>query len=125
VRRGFGQARIIAVDAASGKAHVAVNEEARTFVYADRRYAHELGASGDDIIWASERDGWNHLYLIDGRTGKVRNRITSGAWVVRDVLRVDEARRQIWFSASGMNAGEDPISTTSTASISMAAISSR
>lgn len=108
VRRGFGQARIIAVDAASGKAHVAVNEEARTFVYADRRYAHELGASGDDIIWASERDGWNHLYLIDGRTGKVRNRITSGAWVVRDVLRVDEARRQIWFSASGMNAGEDP-----------------
>jgi Tol biopolymer transport system component len=125
VRRGFGQVRIIAVDAASGKAHVAVNEEARMFVYADRRYAHELGASGDDIIWASERDGWNHLYLIDGRTGKVRNRITSGAWVVRDVLRVDEARRQIWFSASGMNAGEDPISTTSTASISMAAISSR
>lgn len=108
VRRGFGQARIVAVDAATGKAHAAVTEDARTFVYADRRFARELGSSGDEIVWASERDGWNHLYLIDGRSGRVKNRITTGDWVVREVLKVDEAKRQIWFAASGMNAGEDP-----------------
>jgi len=108
IRRGFGQARIIAFDATTGTPHAAVTEDAKTFVYADRRFAYEVGGRGDEIIWASERDGWNHLYLIDGRTGRVRNRITTGAWVVRDVLKVDDAKRQIWFTASGMTPGEDP-----------------
>ncbi|KMS51693.1 peptidase [Novosphingobium barchaimii LL02] len=108
VRRGFGQARIISVDAATGVAHAAVTEDARTFVYADRRFAQDVGPAGNEIVWASERDGWNHLYLIDGRSGRVKNRITRGDWVVRDVVRVDEKKRQVWFAASGMNAGEDP-----------------
>lgn len=108
VRRGFGQAKVIAVDAATGKAHAAVTEDARTFVYADRRFAWEVGKAGDEIVWASERDGWNHLYLIDGRSGRVKNRITTGEWVVRDVLKVDDAKRQVWFSASGMDKAEDP-----------------
>ncbi|MPS70483.1 DPP IV N-terminal domain-containing protein [Novosphingobium aerophilum] len=108
VRRGFGQARIVSVDAASGAAHAAVTEDAKTFVYADRRYSHDVKGLGNEIVWASERDGWNHLYLIDGRTGKVKNRITTGQWVVREVVRVDDEKRRIWFVASGMNAGEDP-----------------
>jgi dipeptidyl aminopeptidase/acylaminoacyl peptidase len=60
------------------------------------------------LIWLSERDGWAHLYLVDGRTGKVENKITHGDWPVRHVLRVDDDKRQIWFAATGMNAGEDP-----------------
>jgi hypothetical protein len=31
----------------------------------------------------SERDGWKHLYLYDGATGRVKNQITRGEWVVR------------------------------------------
>ena len=56
----------------------------------------------------SERDGWNHLYLYDGTTGKVKNQITKGNWVVRGVDSVDVAKRQIWFRASGMNPDQDP-----------------
>ena len=56
----------------------------------------------------SERDGWNHLYLFDGVTGAVKNQITRGEWVVRGVSRVDEEKRQIWFSGSGMYPGQDP-----------------
>jgi dipeptidyl aminopeptidase/acylaminoacyl peptidase len=108
VRRGFQQARVIAVDAGTGTSHAAVTEDARTFVYADRRFVHEVNGLGDEIVWASERDGWNHLYLIDGRTGRVKNQITRGHWVVRTVVKVDDAKRQIWFAASGMDAGEDP-----------------
>ena len=33
---------------------------------------------GKEIIWASERDGWEHLYLYDGVTGQVKNQITKG-----------------------------------------------
>ena len=43
-----------------------------------------------EIIWMSERDGWNHLYLYDAETGQVKNQITKGEWVVRGVDRVDE-----------------------------------
>ena len=57
----------------------------------------------------SERDGWNHLYLYDGATGAVKNQITKGEWVVRGVDQVDEKARQIYFSASGMYPGKDPV----------------
>jgi dipeptidyl aminopeptidase/acylaminoacyl peptidase len=56
----------------------------------------------------SERDGWNHLYLIDAQTGVVKNQITRGAWLVRQVDRVDGDRRQVWFQASGIHSGQDP-----------------
>jgi dipeptidyl aminopeptidase/acylaminoacyl peptidase len=56
----------------------------------------------------SERDGWNHLYLVDGATGAVKNQITKGEWAVRGVEKVDEEARQIWFSAGGVTAGKDP-----------------
>ena len=56
----------------------------------------------------SERDGWNHLYLYDAKTGQVKNQITKGPWVVRGVERVDEAKRQVWFRAGGIRPGQDP-----------------
>jgi dipeptidyl aminopeptidase/acylaminoacyl peptidase len=56
----------------------------------------------------SERDGGHHLYLYDGVTGQVKNQITKGEWIVRDVEKVDETKRQIWFTASGMYPGKDP-----------------
>jgi dipeptidyl aminopeptidase/acylaminoacyl peptidase len=108
VQRGFQRMRVIAVDASSGKAHAAVDENARSFVYADRSYAHEVGGLGREILWISERDGWRHLYLIDGDSGRIKRQITRGEWVVREVLRVDDRQRRIWFSASGMDAGRDP-----------------
>ena len=56
----------------------------------------------------SERDGWNHLYLYDGATGKVKNQITKGDWVVRGVDASTRPSAQIWFRAGGMNPGKDP-----------------
>ena len=44
----------------------------------------------DEIIYASERDGWRHLYLIDAKTGTVKNPITQGRYVVRGIDRIDE-----------------------------------
>ena len=56
----------------------------------------------------SERDGWNHLYLIDAATGSVINRITRGEWVVRGVERVDDEGQTILFRAMGAMEGQDP-----------------
>src|SRR6185369_7474423 len=74
------------------------------------RYRDDL-ADGKEIIWASERDGWRHLYLYDCATGKIKNQITKGNWIVRAVNKVDEEKRQIWFEASGMYPGKDPYFT--------------
>jgi dipeptidyl aminopeptidase/acylaminoacyl peptidase len=56
----------------------------------------------------SERGGWSHLYLYNGVTGAVESQVTKGNWLVRSVIKVDEEKRQIWFSAGGMDAGQDP-----------------
>jgi len=108
VQRGFQTVRVVAVDADSGRAHAAIEETSSTFIPADRTFVHDVNGQGRELLWISERDGWRHLYRVDGATGKVLQQITRGDWVVRDVLHVDDAQRRIWFSASGMDAGDDP-----------------
>jgi dipeptidyl aminopeptidase/acylaminoacyl peptidase len=115
-QRGHQVYRVIEVDR-HGKPRVLINEESKTFI--DYRplvaNARDTGKKvrvdindGREILWASERDGWEHLYLYDGATGKVKHQITKGNWVVRAVDKVDEEKRQIWFQASGINANQDP-----------------
>ena len=58
-----------------------------------------------EAIWYSERDNWGHLYLYDAGTGKVKNQITKGNWVVTQLLKVDEQRRQLYFLADGREPG--------------------
>jgi len=107
-QRGHQVYRIIEIDAATGTARAVVNEAARTFFcYSGKKYRRDI-ADGKEVIWMSERDGWNHLYLYDGAAGTVKNQITKGSWPVRSVVQVDEDKRQIWFSASGMYPGKDP-----------------
>ena len=43
-----------------------------------------------EAIWYSERDNWGHLYLYDAATGKVKQQITKGDFVVTQLLKVDE-----------------------------------
>ncbi len=107
-QRGHQVYRVVEVDAATGQARALITEEYETFFsYSGKKYRFDL-QDGKEIIWMSERDGWNHLYLHDGLTGTVKNQITKGEWVVRGVDRVDEETRQIWFRASGMVPGKDP-----------------
>ena len=107
-QRGHQLERIVSVDAASGKARVLVEETSPTFIdYSQKTFAHWLDAT-HELIWASERDGWNHLWLYDTQTGAVKNQITRGEWVVRKVERVDAEKRQVWFTAFGIQPGQDP-----------------
>jgi dipeptidyl aminopeptidase/acylaminoacyl peptidase len=106
-QRGHQVFRVIEVSA-DGKPRVVISEEPKTFfTYSSKKFRHEV-ADGKEVVWMSERDGWNHLYLYDGITGVVKNQITKGDWPVRSVSKVDEEKRQIWFAASGMTPGQDP-----------------
>ena len=79
-----------------------------TFVdYSQKTMLHWLEQSGQ-LIWASERSGWNHLYRIDATSGEVINPITKGKWLVRKIEHVDEKNEVIWFSAMGIHPNQDP-----------------
>jgi len=107
-QRGHQVYRVLEMDAVSGQTRTIIEETSRTFVeYSGKRTREDI-ADGREIIWASERDGWNHLYLYDGVSRQVQHQITKGAWVVRGVDRVNADTRQIWFRASGMNPSQDP-----------------
>ena len=62
---------------------------------------------GKELVHWSERDGWAHLYLYDDQ-GHLKNRITSGPWHVDGLVKVDEARRVVYFLANGREKGENP-----------------
>lgn len=105
-RRGHQLYQVIKIDGTTGKHKVIINETSPTFIdYSGKRYRHNIDSTRE-IIWASERDGWNHLYLYDSGNGTVKNQITKGEWVVRGVTHVDEEKRQIIFQASGREAGD-------------------
>lgn len=107
-QRGHQILRVVSIDATTGQARSVVSEEPQTFVdYAGKQFLQFIHDK-NELIWMSERDGWNHLYLIDSQSGEVKNQITKGDWIVRDVERVDVESRQIWFRASGLVASEDP-----------------
>ncbi|MER6319962.1 DPP IV N-terminal domain-containing protein [Streptomyces sp. NPDC001581] len=65
----------------------------------------------DEVLWYSQRDGWGHLYRYDLRTGALLGQVTSGPWAVRQILRVDETERVVYFTASGL-VDEDPYRRT-------------
>jgi dipeptidyl aminopeptidase/acylaminoacyl peptidase len=118
-QRGHQAYTVLEVSAQNGAVRPLIAETSKTFIYynslgpglsAGRKYRHDIG-DGKEIIWASERDGWEHLYLYDGVTGKVKNQITKGDWLVRNVEYVDDEKRQIWFDAGGMVPGQDPYFT--------------
>jgi len=105
-KRGHQVYQVIKVDSKTGDFRVLINETSPTFIdYSGKKYRHNIEETGE-IIWASERDGWNHLYLYDSGTGEVKNQITEGNWVVRGVTHVDEKKRQIVFEASGKEPGD-------------------
>jgi hypothetical protein len=116
-QRGHQLYRIVEGDGTTGRTRAVITEESKTFINyrplvpnpsdTGKKVRYEID-DGKEIIWMSERDGWAHLYLYDGITGRVKNQITKGNWLVRNVEKVDEAKRQIWFQASGMYAGKDP-----------------
>ena len=106
--RGHKVLRVVGVSAFDGATNTLIEEVPETFVNYFQKQFVAFMDQRQEMIWMSERDGWNHLYLFDGVSGKLKNRITEGQWVVRGVDRVDAEKGQIWFRACGLNNEEDP-----------------
>ncbi|MFD7257076.1 DPP IV N-terminal domain-containing protein [Streptomyces sp. NPDC059874] len=101
------------LDVATGGVTTVVSETGATRVEPNQ-WAYEppiVRVLADEVLWYSQRDGWGHLYRYDLRTGALLGQVTSGQWAVRQILRVDEAERVVYFTASGL-VDEDPYRRT-------------
>lgn len=105
--RGHKIYRVLEVSAEDGSVRPLIEEKEEKYVNYPRIFRHFL-ADGKRIIWSSERDNYNHLYMYDRATARPTHQITRGEWYVREVQYVDEENQQIYFSANGMNKDEDP-----------------
>lgn len=59
--------------------------------------------NGKEFLWATEKDGWRHLYRVS-RDGKKETLITNGNYDVMKISAIDEKHNYIYFEASPQNA---------------------
>jgi len=94
------------LDPDSGEVRTLVSESATTRVEPAQVLMEapmvEVLSAGEEVLWYSQRDGWGHLYLYGAQDGELLARVTSGSWAVRQILRVDEQQRVVYFLASGL-----------------------
>ena len=91
-------------DVTTGAVKPLIQERLNTYVEVRRP---GLIASTRELIEWSERDGWAHFYLYDS-TGRLKNQITSGPYHCEGILGINEKKRILYFSANGLEPGEDP-----------------
>ena len=106
-QRGHHLYQLLSMDANSGTLRTIVEERSDKFVNYPRIWRQFI-KGGKQLLWTSERDNWNHIYLYDVAKAQPVKQITKGSWCVREVLNVDEKNGVILFSASGVNPSEDP-----------------
>ncbi|MFV8781383.1 DPP IV N-terminal domain-containing protein [Microbulbifer sp. SA54] len=83
------------VDTATGKTRTALTERSDTWVnlHNDLRFLKD----SDRFIWASEKDGFKHLYLYDF-AGKQLAQLTAGDWAIDELEAVNEKAGKVYFS---------------------------
>lgn len=74
------------------------NSNSHTF-----RHKFDWIKGGKEFIWASEKDGWRHLYRI-AKDGSKETLITPGDFDVMDTRLIDEKNNELYFLASPTNA---------------------
>jgi dipeptidyl aminopeptidase/acylaminoacyl peptidase len=104
--------RLVEFDTQTGTTRVLFEEAAATFF----RFAHGFEEQPvmiplpetEELLWFSERSGWGHLYLYDLKTGELKNTVTTGEWLVRNVVHYEATRREVFLQTAGRDASKDP-----------------
>ncbi|HKS66214.1 MAG TPA: DPP IV N-terminal domain-containing protein [Candidatus Acidoferrales bacterium] len=106
-QRGWKEIELRDVDAETGEQKTLISESAKTYVDPGETSFQFLD-NDSQIVMTSERDGWNHIYLYNAKTGALERQLTKGDWAVREITAVDDKARKVYFLAGGREKGEDP-----------------
>lgn len=111
--RGCKSMEFWAIDGTTGNARKVLEETGDTFYdldmradFAKRPDVRVIESTGH-FLWTSQRDGWYHLYLHDLATGALCGAVTSGDWLVRELLAVDALGGWVYFLCAGKEPDRD------------------
>jgi dipeptidyl-peptidase 4 len=85
---------LLRVDPVTGASSVVFTERAKTWLNLHDNFR---ALKDGSLLWSSERDGFSHLYRWNA--GKW-TQLTKGAWNVRNIISVDEAKGRIVFAGN-------------------------
>lgn len=109
--RGHQCFRLFDVDLLTGKVTTVIDEQSETFIWTTHKTdlpRWTFLEDSNEVIWVSEKDGYQHLYLVDLSGNSEIRPITSGEFVVRGIENIDEENRLIDLVVSGVHEGQDP-----------------
>ena len=104
-QRGYKRRDYVEVEASTGKARMFYFESSKTSV---NNAFDEYRLLGDlnKVLFSSEMSGWNHLYILDVKTGTYKA-LTSGEYMINNLVHVDEKKEIIYFTATGKENGRN------------------
>ncbi|HSC36451.1 MAG TPA: DPP IV N-terminal domain-containing protein, partial [Chitinophagaceae bacterium] len=110
LNRKQNESQLLLCNVATGASNVIYTEKDSAWIDIlplwDQDYANggwDWLGNGAAFLWASEKDGWRHLYRIS-RDGKKETLVTNGNYDVMDIVQVDEKGGFVYFMASPDNA---------------------
>lgn len=110
--RGDQRVRLLVLEVETGSISTVFEERSDTHINVaidtDTSPLHRFLPASEELIWWSERDGWGHLYLYDLKANTLKRQLTSGAFRVRNVVHIDETRREVWVQTGGRTESRDP-----------------
>jgi dipeptidyl-peptidase 4 len=110
--RGYQTVRVVELDTDTGATRVLFEETSAThlslMLNADELPTFLPLPDSQELIWFSERSGWAHLYLYNLETGELKHPLTTGEWVVRDIMHIDTVRRELYIQTAGRVSNRDP-----------------
>ena len=108
ISRGFQEFSLIEINTESKQQRILVRE-------ADEKFVHVYGncfrydlANEKEMLWFSRRTGYTQLYLVSLENGETIRRLTGGTSVVREVVNLDEKKREVIVTLSGHYPDQDP-----------------
>jgi hypothetical protein len=112
LERDYKTIRVVEFDTHTGSTRVLFEETSSTHISTslniDDLPTFVSLPESNELIWFSERSGWAHCYLYDLESGELKNTITQGDWLVRDILSFDANRRELYLQTTGRVLDRDP-----------------
>ncbi len=94
MNRTQNRLELLFADALKGKTRIVLKEASETYIDIsdDLTFLEE----GQEFIWSSEKDGYNHLYLYDV-AGNEKVQLTAGEWDVSDFYGIDDKGKNFYY----------------------------
>lgn len=106
-KRTWNEKELCAYNIQTGELRIVFNEVDKPYFDYVMPQTYYLN-DADEILYRSERTGFGHFYLYDGKTGKQKRAVTKGEFVTGEIIRVDAAKREMYLYAYGREKGVDP-----------------